>query len=112
MSEKDVFEFVSSNGTVEINRNGDVLPSSDLSDWLLDIQKVDVEELKVYSCSIGDEGIDDGDVLDFGFWDKKGNYNEPDFDWRLRVFNKQEETEEQKIKFVEDSKKWIQENRK
>jgi len=42
------YSFDSSHGELIINQHGDVLPKSELSDWLLGIEKVDVEELVHY----------------------------------------------------------------
>lgn len=104
-------EFESSNGTLLVNKNGTIDKNSDLSDWLLDIEKVDIEELDNYYKLNGLKICEGGDVLDFGWWDKKGNYNKPEKDWRLETFHKQGLSSKKVKKIVEESFNWIEKNR-
>jgi len=105
-------DFESSHGTLIINEKGEVLPSSDISDWLETIGRVDVEELHHY-YSINELGqFDSGDVMDFGYWDKDGVYFKPDMDWRLEMFHNQDFSEVQTKKVVKKSFEWIEKNRK
>ena len=85
----NTYHFISSNGDLYVNRDGTInQEKSDIDDWLLDIAKVDLEELEHYYKLNEIEGGDlDGDVLDFGYWDKKGSYHQPDTDWRNRTFH-------------------------
>lgn len=106
------YSFDSSHGELIINQHGDVLPKSELSDWLLGIEKVDVEELVHYYIlnGFGNE-LCDGDVLDFGYWDKEGKYIEPDYYFREKTFHNQKFTDEQVKEAIDKSKEWIKKYR-
>jgi|TARA_R110002012_G_scaffold55850_2_gene142524 hypothetical protein len=104
-------EFISSNGTLLVNKNGTVHKDSDLDGWLLDIAKVDLEELDNYYKIQTLNECEGGDVLDFGWWDKKGNYNKPEKVWRIETFHKPELNEKEVEKIVNISFQWIDDNR-
>lgn len=105
------YHFISSFGDLFIDDYGNVLPQSDLTDWLLDIGKVDVEELIHYFQLNGFDGLDDGDVLDFGYWDKNGEYHKPAIKWRIDNFHNQNFTTEKVNEVIEKSKEWIKKYR-
>jgi len=105
------YHFISSFGDLFIDDYGNVLPQSDLSDWLLDIGKVDVEELIHYFQLNGFDGLDDGDVLNFGYWDKNGEYHKPEIKWRIENFHNQNFTTEKVNEVIEKSKEWIKKYR-
>jgi hypothetical protein len=104
-------EFESSNGILLVNEDGTINKDSELSEWLLEIQKVDIEELDNYYKIQGLELCDGGDVLDFGWWDKKGNYNQPEKSWRLETFHRQDMSEKKIKNIVKQSFDWINKNR-
>lgn len=104
--------FISSNGTLVVDSKGTINNElSDLSDWLNDIGKVDIDELDNYALLMGINPIDSGDVLDFGYWDKKGKYVEPDRWWREQVFHNIYFTKEKNEQIIEKSYDWINQNR-
>lgn len=104
--------FESSHGIVAVTEDGNVIESeSELSDWLLTIQKVDIEEIKHYHNLNKIEFENEGDVLDFGYWDKKGKYHKPDFNWRKDTYHSQELTKTEIKNIIRLSKLWIKENR-
>jgi len=107
--------FESSHGIIVCNGLGLIVRSeSDLSDWLNDIAKIDVEELENYYTLNGiDFGeIDSGDVLDFGYWDMDGNYHKPDKNWRMTTFYNQDLNDHKEIvNMVNNSFDWIGKNR-
>lgn len=106
-------EFISSNGTLLVNKDGTIHKDSDLSDWLLTIHKIDIEELDNYYKIQKIGKCEGGDVMDFGYWDKNGNYFIPEKQWRLDVFHNQKIKDKKEIqKTVEESFKWIEFNRK
>jgi predicted phosphatase len=82
-------EFESSNGTIYVDEKGNVLPHSELSDWLEDIKRVDIEELDLYYAMNGLGKAEGGDVLDFGYWDKDDKYHAPSMGWRSGTFHNQ-----------------------
>lgn len=105
-------DFESSNGTLLVNEDGTINKNSDLSGWLLDIVKVDIEELDNY-YKLQDLGVcEGGDVLDFGWWDKEGKYNEPDKIWRLETFHNPDLSDKKVKEIVDESFNWINKNRK
>ena len=106
-------EFESSNGTLLVNENGSINKDSDFDNdsWLSEISKVDIEELDNYYKLQGLERCEGGDVLDFGWWDKKGNYNKPDRDWRMEIFHKQDLEEAEVNTIIVTSFQWIEDNR-
>lgn len=81
MSTKKLIHFVSSHGELYINQDGTVSDKSDLSDWLLDIAKIDIDEWKTWTNKHNIES-DCGDVLELAYWDKSGDYVEADLDFR------------------------------
>jgi hypothetical protein len=112
-TEMTPMEFESSNGTLLVNEDGLINENSDFENdsWLSDISKVDIEELDNYYKIQGLKKCESGDVLDFGWWDKKGNYNKPQRDWRINIFHKQDLVEEEVNTIVSISFKWIEDNR-
>lgn len=103
--------FESSNGILLVNEDGTVHKDSDLSGWLLEIFRVDMEELDNY-YSINMRGkCDGGDVLDFGWWNKEGEYNMPERDWRIVTFHNQDFNEGEVGDVVDQSFQWIDNNR-
>jgi len=105
-------EFVSSHGTLLVNEDGTIHKDSDLSDWLLDIEKVDIAELDHYNKLQGLDLCEGGDVCDFGYWDKKGKYHIPEKQWRLDIYHSIHLSQEEQEISIEESFKWISENRK
>lgn len=103
--------FESSNGTLLVNENGEIHKDSDLSDWLLDIEKVDIEELDNYYKLNGLDLCEGGDVLDFGWWDKQGNYNKPKKSWRKEIFHNQKLSKKEIKNVVKQSFEWIKNSR-
>lgn len=81
-------EFISSNGYLYVNEDGTIHPDSDIEDWLLDIDKVDIEELDNYLSYYDLPLAQGGDVLDFGYWDKGGIYHPPSKQWREDTFHR------------------------
>jgi hypothetical protein len=78
-------QFQSSFGILFVNEDGTIHEESDFENsWLSEIHKVDIEELDNYYLSQGLDKAQGGDVLEFGWWDKQGNYNEPNKKWRKR----------------------------
>lgn len=109
---KVMIHFISSYGDLFTDKKGNVLvKESELSGWLLNIKKVDIEELNNYYELNGTGKCEYGDVLDFGYWDKENNYHQPNKDWRLNTFHFQEFTEDEVKEVVEKSFNWIKENR-
>eukprot|EP01029_Cantina_marsupialis_P024696 TRINITY_DN640328_c0_g1_i2.p1 TRINITY_DN640328_c0_g1~~TRINITY_DN640328_c0_g1_i2.p1 ORF type:complete len:105 (-),score=24.08 TRINITY_DN640328_c0_g1_i2:22-336(-) len=78
--------FGSSHGTVVTDEKGNVLKDlSTLSEYLLDIKKVDVVEVRKYLKEQGFESADEDvnfDILHVGYWDFKGEYIPPDEEYR------------------------------
>ena len=72
--------FISSHGELYVNQDGTVSDKSDLSDWLLDIAKVDIAEWFTWTTKHGIKS-DCGDVLELAYWDKSGNYIQADLDF-------------------------------
>lgn len=81
-------EFISSNGHLYVNEDGSIHPDSEMEDWLLDIDKVDIEELDNYLSYYDLPLAQGGDVLDFGYWDKGGIYHPPSKQWREDTFHR------------------------
>jgi len=117
-------EFISSNGTLYVNEDGTINnieweDSYDESSWLLDIERVDIEELDNYLSYYDFELADGGDVLDFAYWDKNGVYHLPSRQWREDTFHKVPISDEEKkfwtseeiMKVIDKSFNWIKENR-
>ena len=113
MENKDLtpMEFDSSNGLLLVNENGSIHKDSDIEGWLTDISKVDLEELDNYYKLQGIGLCEGGDVLDFGWWDKNGEYNKPDRLWRIEVFHNQEIKNSKVASIVDNSYEWINKNR-
>tara|TARA_Y100000389_G_C17330170_1_gene447641 strand:+ start:319 stop:675 length:357 start_codon:yes stop_codon:yes gene_type:complete len=106
-------EFESSNGTLLVNENGSINKDSDFENdsWLSEISKVDIEELDNYYKIQGLGKCEGGDVLDFGWWDKKGNYNKPEKSWRMGTFHKQDLEKDEVNTIITTSFQWIEDNR-
>jgi len=117
-------EFISSDGYVYVNEDGTLdsiewAGSMDKTSWLLDIERVDIEELNNYLSYYDFELADGGDVLDFGYWDKNGVYHLPSRQWREDTFHKVPISDEEKkfwtseeiMKVIDKSFNWIKENR-
>lgn len=87
--EDERIEVESSYGLLVVDGNGDVVvEESDLDGYLLDIEKVDLEDLEQFLDSVGVEnpkGVDQIDVLSIGFWNKDGSYHKADEGWRKRI---------------------------
>lgn len=116
-------EFISSNGTLYVNEDGTIHPDSDIDDsWLLDVERIDIEELDNYLSYYDLPLAQGGDVLDFGYWDKNGVYHLPPRQWREDVFHrvsvdsdpdeaKSYWTEERIQETIDKSFDWIKKNR-
>lgn len=116
-------EFISSNGTLYVNEDGTIHPDSDIDDsWLLDVERIDIEELDNYLSYYDLPLAQGGDVLDFGYWDKNGVYHLPPRQWREDVFHrvsvdsdpdeaKSYWTEERIQETIDKSFDWIKNNR-
>ena len=117
-------EFISSHGTLYVNEDGTINSiewedSYDESSWLLDIERVDIEELDNYLSYYDFELADGGDVLDFAWWDKDGVYHLPSRQWREDTFHKVPISDEEKkfwtseeiMKVIDQSFEWIKNNR-
>lgn len=120
-------EFISSDGYVYVNEDGTLdsiewAGSMDETSWLLNIERVDIEELDNYLSYYDLDIAQGGDVLDFGYWDKGGVYHLPDRQWRENVFHRisvdsdPEEskdywTKERIQEVIDKSYEWIKENR-
>jgi len=99
--------FCSSNGELYVNNDGTVdRDKSDLDDWLLTIDRVDLAEWLNWTQMTGMES-DCGDCLEFGFWDKAGRYHEPDWDWRRDVFHHKDMDDAHVNRLIEKAKAWI-----
>ena len=73
--------FISSHGELYVNQDGTISGKSDLSDWLLNIAKVDIDEWFTWTNKHNIKS-DCGDVLELAYWDKSGNYIQADLDFR------------------------------
>lgn len=115
-------EFISTHGTLYVNDDGTVHPNSDTDDWLTTIHRVDIEELDNYLSYYDLPPSEGGDVLDFGYWDKDGEYHLPEKSWREEVFHriivnsdpdevKAYWTKERIQEAIDKSFNWIKENR-
>jgi len=115
-------EFISSNGYLYVNEDGTIHPDSDIEDWLLDIDKVDIEELDNYLSYYDLPPAQGGDVLDFGYWDKGGIYHPPSKQWREDTFHRvsvDSDPDEAKAywnkerikEVIDESFEWIKRNR-
>lgn len=115
-------EFISSNGYLYVNEDGTIHPDSDIEDWLLDIDKVDIEELDNYLSYYDLPLAQGGDVLDFGYWDKGGIYHPPSKQWREDTFHRvsvDSDPDEAKAywnkerikEVIDESFEWIKRNR-
>ena len=81
MNTTQPIHFISSHGELYIHQDGTVSEKSDLSDWLLDIDKVDINEWKTWTNKHNIDS-DCGDVLELAYWDKSDNYIQADLDFR------------------------------
>ena len=94
--DKEVFmTFESSWGYISVNKNGNVLEidgDEEISgerNYLYDIAKFNIEEYLEYLNKINkDLEWSSDDILIIGFWNKNGDYNEPEKEWR---YNNSEE---------------------
>ncbi len=107
-TEQEPIHLISSCGEVYVNADGSIHKKSELSDYLLNIAKIDMEEWIAWGqrCGIS---CDSGDVLEVAYWDKDGEWHEPDWDFRAGVFNTDTEDAKQIIK---NQKAWIRTYRK
>lgn len=81
-------KFRSSYGYIIVDENGIALPEkSDCDDYLLDIIKVNLDEMWKFEGIIGNEPFtfEDYDILNVGYWTKDGKYEEPEHSWRKSV---------------------------
>ena len=110
---KDEYEFCSSHGDLRIDAKGNVLNDPDeLEDWLCTIKKVDVDELMRYNRAMDfGDCLTDGDVLDFGFWDKEGKYHKPDEKWRHETYHNKNLDERVREQIINYSIIWINRHR-
>ena len=116
-------EFISSNGYVYVNNDGTIdsieWAEDDKSNWLYDLERVDIEELENYLSYYDFELGEGGDVLDFAWWDKDGVYHLPSRQWREDTFHKIAISDEEKEFWTQEkiqetidmSYEWIKENR-
>jgi len=109
----NIIQFESSYGLIAVNEKGEVIKKeSDLSGYLLNIEKIDIEEIDHYhklnefSCCEG------GDVLDVGYWDKKGKYHKPCRKWRTQTFHNGGFSNKKVREVIKTSFDWINVNRK
>ncbi len=111
--QEELLEFISSNGTLLINEQGNVNEKeSDLNEWLLTISKVDMEELGNYYRLMRHDFLPEGgDVLDFCYWDKEGKYHVADKNWRYETFHNVELKSREIEPIVDLSYEWIENNR-
>ncbi|MDY6957923.1 MAG: hypothetical protein SVK08_02075 [Halobacteriota archaeon] len=76
-------KLLSSDGSIEFDvKTGDVLiiDSNVPNSYLFDIKRIDVKE---WGNQYPEDSIsEEHDILDFGFWDKVGNYAPPSTEWR------------------------------
>jgi hypothetical protein len=108
VDEVEPIHFISSCGEVYVNADGSLHKKSELSDYLVHIAKIDMEEWIAWGqrCGIS---CDCGDVLEVAYWDKDGEWHEPDWNFRAGVFNTDTEDAKQIIK---NQKAWIRTYRK
>ena len=72
--------LISSCGHVEFDSQTGVVTGGELTDYLCNIERVDVDE---WRDTYPNESLDTPhDILDFGLWLKGGAYDEPDYGWR------------------------------
>ena len=89
-----------------------IILAGGLGKRLGDIAKVDIEELDNYYALQGIEGkCEGGDVVDFGYWDKKGKYFEPEKSWRIDTFHSTKLSKREVKEVVRKSLEWIKINR-
>ena len=94
--DKEIFmTFESSWGYISVNKYGEVLEIDGEEEirgernYLYDIAKINIEEYLDYLKKNGkDLEWDSDDILIVGFWNKNGDYNEPEKEWR---YNNSEE---------------------
>ena len=94
MENIDEISFQSSHGNLITNLKGYVLKieDTDLEDednYLVDIQRVDLEEYKQYRYSlklVDWDFIDDDDILCVGFWKKDGSYESVNYELRKNMY--------------------------
>jgi len=116
LPDAETYEFQSSHGTLVVDEDGvPVLEEceweddNDPNNWLKNIAKVDLLELANYYKVCGHGQVDfDGDVLDFGFWDKEGNYNVPDRNWREECFHNVNRSKAEQLRDIERAEIWVE----
>ena len=106
-----LIKFEGSNGMLIVNNDGTIHKSSQIDGWLKDIVKVDIEELINYHKLQQVEFSNDGDVLDFGWWDISGNYYKPDKGWRSNIFHNVNLSCDEINDAIKLSYVWIDDNR-
>jgi hypothetical protein len=85
----------SSNGEIEVNLNtGKIIKvhtdSDGFRDWADNVTFFDIDEYRDYYGDVG--GRDDSfDILDLGFWRKKGSYVPPSDSFRIEIDRDYEE---------------------
>ncbi len=106
----------SSHGTLVVDDKGFVLKEeSDLSDYLENIYRIDIEEVENYIKNMGlevDDVLDSAeDIMRFGFWDEAGTYNLPERQYRIDSFCSTEQSDEERNAAVYKSYEWIRKKR-
>tara|TARA_R100000734_G_scaffold16761_1_gene12903 strand:- start:349 stop:705 length:357 start_codon:yes stop_codon:yes gene_type:complete len=116
MKKTEPMEFTSSYGSLYVNEDGSVqrihFDSSNYKKddcWLTNIQRIDMEELIHYYKLNDQEFLGYGDVMDFGYWNKDGDYEQPPRDWRKEVFHA---TDIDVEVVIDNSYEWINQKRK
>lgn len=119
MKKTEPMEFTSSYGTLYVNEDGSVqrihFDSSEYKKddcWLTNIERIDMEELIHYYKLNDQEFLGYGDVMDFGYWNKDGEYEQPPRDWREEVFHNRRGDSFATDIAIEKSYEWINQNRK
>jgi len=81
---KQRITFRSNHGEVVVAGDGVVeTAESSLSNCLLEIVKVNLDEMFEFEKSIGEEENQPSyDILNVGYWSKDGSYEEPVYEWR------------------------------
>lgn len=118
LPEPKQYAFESSHGNLVVDEDGvPILEECSFDDpddadcWIKhSIAKVDLVELANYYkvCGHAEEIDLDGDVLDFGYWDKEGEYHVPDANWRVDIFHNVNRTPEQQAKDIKKAEIWVE----
>jgi len=86
--ENNLIEFFSSWGCLHVDEKGIVKKVEGVKEYegeknyLYDIARVDLAELKTFLKSKGQTLEDEEDILSVGTWNHKGDYEEAQKDWR------------------------------